>query len=267
MSKNYKPSTGNPEAPLQILNNPLDSGYFVDKPNRSAQNSQTWNGVLITTDQQEFKLWIEDLVLNFSMSGSFGQSRYRKQFYPKAFNQPTMIVQGKMPNQYEYNKLAAFIRESHFDALNQSNRKTAAGGSVPKFDKKTVTLRIKDAGDKNPPKRNLKGGHLALAFEGYIKNIEAGARKFQFAPDFQFEFVVAGSKDTGSVGIYRDDVVQGSRIMSWMDVFKKDHFSGSAKQPEDPNAQPSEPTSDVAANNPILNPFVDLLGPLKEPIK
>lgn len=268
-NRNYEPSTSNTEAPLEILNNPLDTGYFVTKPNRSAQNSQTWNGILITTDQQEFKLWIEDLVLNFSMSGSYGQSRYRKQFYPKAFNQPMMRVRGTMPNQYEYNKLAAFIREGHFDALNQTNRKTVEGNSVPKFDKKTLTFRIKDAGDKTPPKRNLKGGHLPLAFEGYIKNIRAGAKKFEFAPSFEFEFVVAGSKDTGSVGIYQDDVVQGNRILSWLDVFKQNHFSGSARQPTDPNSASAQETPTVSPEetNPILNPFADPLGPLKAPIK
>lgn len=274
----YKWSTGNTESPLEILNNPINTGYYVDKPNKSADKSETWNGVLITTSGQELKLWIEDLRLNFSMSGTMGQSRYRKQFYPKAFNQPSMMVRGKMPNQYEYNKLAAFIRESHFDALNQTNRKTVSDGTKATFDKKTVTLRIKNAGEGPRPKRNLKGGHIVLAFEGYIKNIEAGAEKFQFAPDFQFEFVVAGSKDTGSIGIYKDDVVQGSKIMSWMDVFKKDHFSGSAKQPGDPNASKTEnDPSGAKAKGPMSNPFsatpkgpvldANPLGPLLDPIQ
>ena len=241
--RDYEITSGNPEGPLEILNNPADTGYFVKLPNKSAQNSDTWNAVLVTTDNQELKLWIEDLVLNFSMSGTSGQSRYRRQFYPKAFNQPSMMVKGKMPNQFEYNKLAAFIRESHFDALNQTNRRTAEDGSQAVFDKKTVTLHIKNAGEGSRPKRNIKGGHIVLAFEGYVKNIEAGARKFQFAPDFQFEFVVAGSKDTGNIGIYSDDIIQGSKIMSWMDLFKKDHFSNSAEQPTDPNAPAPTPGS------------------------
>ena len=263
---NYKPTTNNREAPLQILNNSTKTGYYTTLPKKSADKSQTWNAVLITTDNQELKLWIEDMVLNFSMSGTSGQSRYRRQFYPKAFNQPTMVVKGKMPNQYEYNRLAGFVRESHFDALNQTNRKTFADGTQAQFDKKTLTLYIKNAGDNTPPKRNLKGGHLVMAFEGYIKNIQAGAKKFQFAPDFQFEFVIAGSKDTGAIGIYKDDIVQGSKIMSWMDVFKQNHFSGSATQPEDPNKPKpaSGATPKAATPNTITDPFSDPLGSLNK---
>lgn len=254
MSNNYEPITNHQESPLEILNNPLDTGYGVKTKHTTASESSTWNGVLITNTNVELRLWIEEAQMDFSMSGSAGQSRYRNQFYPKAFNQPVMKVRGRMPNQYEYNKLASFIRESHYDALNQTNRDIGANVIAnPTYDKKTIKFFIKNAGgENNQPKRNLKGGHLAMGYQGYIKSIAAGATKFQFAPEFEFEFVIASSIDTGEVGIYRDDLTQGSRIMSWMQIFNVSHFSGSAAQPDDPNAA-STPTA-PPPSNPLTNP-------------
>jgi len=231
--QNYEPSTGHQELPLQILNNPIDTGYAVKTKHKGANDSKTWSGMLITNNNNVLKLWIEDVVMDFSMSGSAGQSRYRKQFYPKAFNQPTMKVSGRMPNQFEYNKLASFIRESHFDALNQVNRNIGEVFADNKYDTNTIRFFIKgtSSGTQTQPKRNLKGNHLPLGFRGYIKNIAAGATKFEFAPQFKFDFVIASSVDTGQVGIYSDTLDLGTQIMSWMDLFKKYHFSWKAGQP------------------------------------
>lgn len=232
--KQYEPSTANIGAPLEILNNPLDTGYAVKTKHLTAAQSKTWNGALITNTGTEFRLWIEDAQMSFAMSGTNGQSRFRNQFYPKAFNQPTLKVMGRMPNQYEYNKLAAFIRESHYDALNQTNRDIGNIVASPTYDKKTIKLFIKDAGRGRQPKRNLKGGHTALAFQGYIKRIAAGATRFEFAPQFEFDFIIASSVDTGQVGIYKDDLTQGTQIMSWMELFNKYKFSWGAGQPGPP---------------------------------
>jgi hypothetical protein len=57
--------------------------------------------------------------------------------------------------------------------------------------------------------------------DGYIKLIEAGATQFNFAPDFKFEFIPVSSKMTGSIGIYDDNMDDGSELSAWMDIFKK----------------------------------------------
>jgi hypothetical protein len=235
MTKRYQPSKTHPEAPLRILNNPIDTGYQVKTKHKTADQSDTWNASLIANSGEELKLWIEEAKMDFSMSGSTGQSRYRNQFYPKAFNQPSLIVNGTMPNQYEYNRLASFVRETHFDALNQTNRNIGTTKNIKTYNNKTIKLLIKDAGKGKQPKRNQKGGHLAMAFQGYIRNIQAGATKFQFAPRFQFEFVIAASTDTGQVGIYRDDLDAGSAISGWMESFNAYKSTWQAGQPSTPS--------------------------------
>jgi len=239
----YKPSRVNPEAPLQILNNSISAGYGVKTKHKIADESASWNGILIANNGTDLKLWIEEAKMDFSMSGSTGQSRYRNQFYPKAFNQPTLIVSGTIPNQYEYNRLASFIRETHFDALNQTNRNVGATTSSKTYNKKTIKLLIKDAGQGKQPKRNQKGGHLAMGFQGYIKNIAAGGTRFQFAPKFQFEFVVASSTDTGQVGIYKDDLDAGTAISGWMELFNANKTNWQAGQPSNPNQGNNSPLS------------------------
>jgi hypothetical protein len=229
----YQQREGYASRELKILNNSSSKGYAVSIPNVAADSNKTWNAALLAPFGSYIKMWVTDFEMSFSVNGTVGQSRYRRQFFPKSFNQPTINVKGVMPNQKEYNRLASFIRECHFEALTgnqdlynlkdqQSGR--AARGSSQSI--QTVTLLIKNAGPagESKPLRNVKGRHRAMQLDGYIKNIAAGARKFEFAPEFTFEFIPASSKMTGSVGIYEDQMDEGSEIMSWMDLFDKNAF-------------------------------------------
>jgi hypothetical protein len=60
-----------------------------------------------------------------------------------------------------------------------------------------------------------------MKLEGYIKTIAAGAVKFNFAPAYQIEFIVAASD--GAVGIYEDKLSAGSALVDWATLFKEDH--------------------------------------------
>lgn len=209
----------NPAGPNQILNNPLDTGYGVKTPHKSADKSNTWNVAIANHKGGSIKLWAEQVTMDFSMSGSTGQSRFRKQFYPHSMNEPKITVMGKMPNQYEYNRLAAFIRLSHTDALNNVHRKAYDGSAG----KRPPTIRMFIRGSSLKTARPIvKGGHKMHSFEGFIASIAAGATKFRFAPDFQFEFIPLASKLTGSTGLYDDQLLtKGIQIMSYMEMFNK----------------------------------------------
>jgi hypothetical protein len=238
----YKQRKGYGSKELRILNNQSDSGYATGIPNISAENNKTWNAALIAPFGAYVKLWVTEVQMDFSVSGVVGQSRYRRQFFPRSFNQPKVMVSGTMPNQKEYNRLAAFIRECHFEALTGDQNLYAAKDNQSQKSKRsssqsiqTITLVIKDAGliNRKSAPRNIKGGHKAIQMDGYIKMISSGAVRFNFAPNFNFEFIPVSSKVSGSLGIYEDAMEDGSEIMAWMDIFKS---NGLNKNIADPNA-------------------------------
>jgi hypothetical protein len=199
----------------------IDTGYQVNGNNVSANDKTNWSIQLVKPNKKYLNLWADEISIDFSMSGTMGQSRYRRDFYPHSFNEPTMMISGVMPNQREYNKLAAFVRESHSEALNVQQNYGELSKNTKPFP--TVSLIMKSS---NPQKRGQprtqKGGRRGMKLEGYIKTIAAGAVKFNFAPAYQIEFIVAASD--GAVGIYEDKLSAGSAIVDWATLFKEDHF-------------------------------------------
>lgn len=200
-----------------------DTGYAVNYPDISANDFNNWNVRLIKPNKKYLNLWVENAQIDFSMSGSTGQSRWRREFYPHSFNEPTLILTGYAPNQREYNKIAAFVRESHSEALNVGRLAKVNTSEKTKGDKETptVTLLMKSSNQDYKP-RGQKGGRRGMKLEGYIASIAAGAQKFQQAPKFEIAFIVAASD--GAVGIYNDTLTTGSKITDWMTLFKEDHF-------------------------------------------
>jgi hypothetical protein len=195
-----------------------DLGWAVNSPDISANDSKNWTVQLVKANKKYLNLWVEEADIDFSMSGTTGQSRYRREFYPHSFNEPTLVLKGRMPNQREYNKLAAFVRESHSEALNANvnySEKSAGKKAYP-----TVSLIMRPHAPENRFPRTQKGGHRGMQLEGYIKSIAAGAQKFEFAPAFEIQFIVASSAVSSGIGIYQDDLDPGSQVVSWMSIFK-----------------------------------------------
>lgn len=227
--KTYENNAG-----LHILNQakpatgPWDKGGRYEIPDISADKSDTWNMVMTNPAKKNLYLWVDDIEINFSMQGSFGQSRWRRQFFPMAANAPVMTVSGIAPSQKQYASLNMFMREAHYQALKYSSTQKAEGrsyGGSKQYPLPTVRFALKPAGKKNSDNQgNTKGGHQALIFEGYLKNIEAGVTKFQFARQFQFQVVLAASTMNGNIGIYEDTLSTGSDVLSWMTLFQDNQF-------------------------------------------
>lgn len=201
----------------------VNTGYAVNLPNVDPNQSSRWSARLIKPNNKYLNLWVEDASIDFSISGRTGQSRWKREFFPHSFNQPTLKLAGFMPNQREYNKLAAFVRESHSEALNIDKSGTAALNPSERNSKKekafpTVTLLMRPNYYQKRNPRNTKGGHRGMKLEGYIKSIKAGGKKFDFAPRFELNFIIAQSDP--KIGIYGDNLVGGSELADWMEVFK-----------------------------------------------
>lgn len=238
-----------------------DTGYAVNIPNVDPNKKNNWTVQLIKPNGKYLNLWVEEMSIDFSISGSTGQSRWKREFFPRSFNQPTLNMFGFMPNPREYNKLAAFVRESHAEALNLNRNYSESAKSKPSG-YPTVTLLMNPRSALGRA-RNQKGGRKGMKLEGYIKSVAAGATRFEQAPRFELGFIIASSD--GTVGIYDDRLDAGSQITDWMRLFRED-FLGSTRGDQiraEINAEsPYFPVGDFNSRpeSDILNPRVDPQG-------
>lgn len=124
-----------------------------------------------TNKSKAFGIWIMKYEQGHRVGGSSAQSKWFKHFYPRGYAPGAITVTGRVPNQYTYDLLAEFVR-GHQEFMIQS-----AGAS------------------------NLSGRsqvpllHLALPSEniyvdGWVDAFNAGAKRFNPAPEFTFEFSV-----------------------------------------------------------------------------
>lgn len=215
------------------LNNPIDKGYGVRDPELK---NITANGRFTNQANEKLDFWIEEIEANFGMTGSKAQSRGVREFMPHNINQPTVTVTGRAANSFQYNRMASFVRASHYDALNLEELGTTVRtmlvgeeGSETRIKADTVRFVLRKQPEKSPQPwsgRHVKGPHVPWVLEGYIKSFKAGAERFEVAPQFVFEFSVASSEksETGGgkeIGIWSDIEVLGNEIKPWLSWITK----------------------------------------------
>lgn len=186
---------------------PIDRGLGVQHHNRSAEGRGI-NAKLITQapESAEIGLWVYDVAADFKVAGQRAQSPKTREFYPRNFVQPVLSVKAQVPTNYEFNRLAEFIRHTHKRAVffDQHNLDTPA-----------ITFILQRRGRSTA--RGTKGGHQGLRIEGFIPSAPRGAKRFEFAHEVEFEFVVTRSK----YGLMRDEATVARKLLSWAEVVTK----------------------------------------------
>lgn len=211
---------------------PLRRGYGVTAFDFNPASNQA-NGRMINVKGEKIDFYIEEIEANFEMAGTTGQSQQKRQFFPHNMVMPSITIRGRANNSYQANRLAAFVRVGQYSALNTKGLRAAgvplrsitdAEGNL--YIVPTIRLLIFN-GAKNSRGypyngRNVKGQHQNWVLEGYVKLMPAGAKRFDPAPAFEFEFMVAESQQNGTnVGIWSDTAVAGDKIKAWIDIFEK----------------------------------------------
>lgn len=220
----------NGPGPLDIypLQNRVSTGHDAETVPRShypglakQANGKMWNQL-----NQWVYLWIEEIEADFGLSGSYAQSRTKRQFYPHNIIQPSVKVTATFPSQHAANLFSAFVHTSHHYALRgvelrervipARNRPGDSSTLVP-----TVKFLLNGGNSRFNGSKTSKGNHRPWLLEGYIKTVDAGAERFDYAPTRQFEFTIAESVQSKNIGIWNDEAVQGSTLASWMDIFSQ----------------------------------------------
>lgn len=198
-------------SPNNDVHVPIDQGYFQRSPNKSADATNA-SGCLTDPDGQFVYLWIHQIESGFQVGGQYAQSANKADWHARNFIQPRFKITGQTANQYEYNRLAEFIRVSQ----NKSLR-------FGRDDSQSNTTKLVIYGAESNPtgvgSMPSKKGREPHVLYGHILNIERRATRFVNAPEYSFEFQIAFAYK----GLFTQDRTASAslrRLAPWMDIFK-----------------------------------------------
>lgn len=234
---------------------PVNRGYYVTGNKKSAQPGNSTGYLEI--NGQRVDLWIYNIEMDFQIGGAFAQSAREQSWYPRNFIAPKVRITGQTANQAEYGNLVEFMRLSQRKAIDW--RKASPQENTTKFI-------IHSAGGHKYTRNGVttvKHAHDPFIFFGHILNVTRNHERFQFAPEFQFEFVVAYS--------YSDVIPQGRaapdtlrRLAPWMNKFKKEAAgdgyvyinSDSPLYQDDPDPYYGLGTADTVTSSTVVIPDI-----------
>lgn len=223
----YKPR---PTGLITGLDVPYNQGYdttvwgnnapTADQGGSSGYFTATWSEGRAKPTQYLINMWITDLTADFTLSGTTGQSRMQREFFPRSFNDVTLTITGNCANSQEYNRLALFVRESQWRALSALNSGSA-----------TVHPMVNFVLNSNAPitGRSVKGQHRPWSVSGYIQNMAAGAVALDIAPEFTIQFIVATSSMHGNTGLWQDSLAKVKPLANMLTLLgaQPGHTAGS----------------------------------------
>jgi hypothetical protein len=177
-----------------ISSDSISQGYYVSLPSTDPADNNP-SAQLENIRGDTIGLWISNFSIDFSMGGTYAQSMRLRQYMPRNLIQPVIHVEGQMPNSFQYQRLAEFVRESHYDTLFPQTLVTDQQMlSFTLFAGHLGDLTLFSAGGKRKAKMGDyvvqgKGPHALQHFRGYIQSIQRGAQQFINAPTYTFDFV------------------------------------------------------------------------------
>lgn len=249
----YQPGT----ASIPYGQTPFTAGWDANSRRNSKvadDRPATASGYFLRPNGALINLWITDIQASFAVSGQAAQSRMLRQFYPRSFSSVTLSITGNVPNTQEYNRLALFVREHQYLALQGLN-----GGST--IDQ-TIVFALNDQTPSSWPANphNVKGAHVPWHLRGYVKSMAAGAVRHEVAPEFTVDFLVAASTfQPGAKGLWGEQLASPASLSNFLrlvnvaskqdrvpgGLFVKDPLQKATPAAATPPAPPASPVTQV----------------------
>lgn len=138
-----------------------------------------------------FGLWVMEYEQSHTLAGDEAQSKWFKHFYPRSYSPGAMTIRGRVPTQHRYDQLAKFIREHQEFMI-----RTPGASNI----KDRVQL----------PLMKLSFPSENIYVDGWINSFAAGAKRFNTAPEFSFDFMVVRDNHSSTM-----DLRPAYAIRSW----------------------------------------------------
>lgn len=145
-----------------------------------------------------FPLWVMGLEQIHELAGSTAQAKTYQHFYPRSYFPGAMMITGRVRNQKMYDDLAEFIRGHQLALVNNPVLESGLSGSLTnRPGRETIPLL-----EFNFPEENL-------LLTGWITPFEAGAKRFNVAPEYTLTFVIASDRHSTNDSINASFAVRG----------------------------------------------------------
>lgn len=128
-----------------------------------------------------FGLWVMEYEQSHSLAGEEIQSTLFKRFYPRSYAPSPMTVKGRVRTQHRYEQLAKFIRDHQLYLID--------------------TPGLSNAGKYQLPLLKLSIPSENVYVEGFIGSFQAGARRFNVAPEYTFDFFTIKDNHSANANI------------------------------------------------------------------
>lgn len=213
---------------------PTGQGWFNTVPNFPA-NELIANGVLVNHGLQpthkyyKIYLFVNSTETGWNLTGQTTQAQTSRNFYPRNMTQDDLVVTGAVANQYEYDRLVAFVQSSqhsNFSAL------AFTGTQDPRNYPGRTSFKL-----FRPQKDAALDVFKPLFYDLVITNITAGHKRFMNFPTWQLTCKVVNDHLDGNNTDYETDL---NYQISIKDVY------GDVKNPS-PMSQGKDSSSKKAA--------------------
>lgn len=166
-------------------------GYLEEQETPALRNAQLHN------NSQYVNFFCNEIKMNFALSGTTAQSRFVMDFYAHNIVMPSINVMVETLNQEEYANIIEFIRDSQRKCLegNTLIQLIVERGGLNIFQGRENSEEEESKKETDHEKDNkrsiVKGHHKAILALGFIKTVPRTHTKFEYSPQFDFEFTIS----------------------------------------------------------------------------
>lgn len=150
------------------------------------------NGTL-SNSRERVIFFVTDVKLDLSLTGTTGQGRRTRDFYPHNVLMPGYTVTAMCLDQQDYGNVVEFIHKTQQEAVGN-----ARAGNLIQLDIAEGGFNITTPNGESVS--HMRGRHKAVCAQGVIMQIKRKHKQFEYAPKFEMQVIVAHE----FTGIYKE---------------------------------------------------------------
>jgi hypothetical protein len=213
---------GNGNAPYSQV---ASAGYDITAPQISlARRNAAYkraNGRLTDgSPGYQYPMFITSVAIDIALAGSTAQSQWTRDFYPRNFTLPSFQISGQALDNEDYGILCEFVH--------QAQHKTLAGGwqNLMQFNvaggafyggKRKTGLAVTGSDGVSHYNQTLRGGHKPILCKGMVTTMQRTHSAFDFAPAYQFGFIVLAMMGSS---IYNEPIDVSVPATTWVGILQ-----------------------------------------------
>lgn len=177
----------------------------------------------VSTDddpQKRTNLWVNEIIMGWSMDYHQVQTLFGKSFYPRHIRYSNAEIKCQSADQHHYDSMVSKILE--YQKASLSGEASVIRFVLPKFalyraDKKSARWVNESEAEGFQDSRTV---YNSLVFDGYLLGVSAGHRKGVFNPELKLTFAVIAYQDEVKSMIVTDTNQSGTNVNKMFEAYR-----------------------------------------------